>query len=65
MISEHMAHTEMLYMVDRNTLRACIEDLFETGKIVLAVTPLREFREPNMDGVVITDWLIVYKDKME
>jgi hypothetical protein len=52
--------TKILYMVDRNQLVDEIEALTTTGYIVTAITPLREMREPNMDGVVITDWLIVY-----
>jgi hypothetical protein len=53
-------HTKILYMVARSTLVDEIEILSREGKIITAVTPLREMREPNMDGVVITDWLIVH-----
>lgn len=55
-----MKYTKILYMSPRDYLVGTIEDLSESGHIVTAVTPLREMREPNMDGVVITDWLIVY-----
>ena len=58
-------HTKILYMVDRNTLADEIETLSADGKIVTAVTPLREMREPHMNGVVITDWLIVYYEAAE
>lgn len=52
--------TKILYMVDRNQLVDEIERLTATGYEIKVVTHLREMREPNMDGVVITDWLIVY-----
>lgn len=53
-------HTKMLYMVDRNALADEIETLSASGKIVTAVTPLREMQQPNGGCVVVTDWLIVY-----
>lgn len=53
-------YTKILYMADRRDLEEAIEILSLEENVVTAVTPLREMREPNMDGVVITDWLIVY-----
>lgn len=52
-------------MVDRATLVDEIETLSASGKIITAVTPLREMQEPHMNGVVITDWLIVFYDAAE
>lgn len=58
-------HTKILFMVDRATLVDEIETLSASGKIITAVTPLREMQEPHMNGVVITDWLIVFYDAAE
>lgn len=52
--------TKIMYMISRELLVDEIEALTSEGNMVTCVTPLREMREPNMDGVVITDWLIVY-----
>lgn len=52
--------TKILYMIARSELLDEIEKISNNGHIVTCVTSLREMREPNMNGVVITDWLIVY-----
>lgn len=52
--------TKILYMVARSELADEVEKISSNGNIVTCVVNLREMREPNMDGVVITDWLIVY-----
>lgn len=56
------SHTKILYMVSRNELTETIEDMYEEGERVVCVSPLREFQYPHMDGVAITDWLIVYEE---
>jgi hypothetical protein len=52
-------------MVDNDELRYEVENLSDNGKIVTAITPLREMREPDMNGYVVTDWLIVYYEISE
>jgi hypothetical protein len=53
-------HTTILYMVDRSTLADKLEEIASNGNIITCVVNLREMREPHMNGVVITDWLIVH-----
>lgn len=58
-------YTTVLFMVTYFDLIDEIGKLVADGKEINCVTPLREFREPNMDGVVVTDWLIIYKRARE
>lgn len=53
----------LLYMSSVNELLSEIDTLLEGGHEVSVVTPVREMREPGMNGVVITDWLIIYSTK--
>ncbi len=56
-------HTSVLYMATVKELGEEIGKIIAAGYEVTCVTHLREMREPNMDGVVITDWLIIYRDR--
>ena len=60
---EQNQKTKILYMVNRSELVAIVEELINAGNEISVITPLREFTYPNMDGVAITDWLIVYKKR--
>ena len=53
--------TKILYMVNRRELIDAIRTLIEAGNEISTVTPLREFTDPDMSGLVVTDWLIIYK----
>jgi len=53
--------TQILYMANRSELVDTIKSLIEAGNEISMVTPLREFTDPDMNGLVVTDWLIIYK----
>ena len=53
--------TKVLYMINRRELVDAIKALIESGNEISTVTPLREFTDPDMNGLVVTDWLIIYK----
>jgi len=53
--------TKILYMINRRELVDAIKTLIESGNEISTVTPLREFTDPDMNGLVVTDWLIIYK----
>ena len=50
----------ILYMSTKDDLIETIERLIKDGCKISVVTHLREMTEPNMDGIVYTDWLIIY-----
>lgn len=52
---------EILHMETVAELKKTLEGLIESGNEITCVTNLRELNTPNMDGVVISDWLIIYK----
>lgn len=54
-------HYTVLYMANTKELKEKLDELISGGNEITCITHLRELREPNMDGVVVTDWLIVYR----
>ena len=52
---------KILYMVNRSELVDTIKALIEAGNEISTVTPLRKFTDPDMNGLVVADWLIIYK----
>ena len=51
---------KIVYMADRASLIDRLHCMIGAGYVIQAVTPLRPFEEPNIDGVAVTDWLIIY-----
>ena len=58
---EQKQYIKILYLPERQVLVATLNKLISAGNEISVVTALREFTCPNLDGIAVTDWLIIYK----